>query len=119
MINEIFNHSCETMSELKNDTVTLTVTSPPYWNAIDYEIHATDRTKYYRTRTYSNVYTEYSEYLDWLERIFSEVLRVTKPGGFCAIVIGTVLLKGEHYPVPFDLVARLARKGWNFHQDII
>ncbi len=54
-----------------------------------------------------------------MERIFREVLRVTKPGGFCAIVIGTVLLNGRHYPVPFDLIARLSRSGWEFHQDII
>jgi DNA modification methylase len=54
-----------------------------------------------------------------LERIFQEVLRVTRPGGFCAIVIGTVLLNGRHYPVPFDLIARLSRSGWEFHQDIV
>lgn len=107
------------MKELENDSVALTVTSPPYWNAIDYETHATDKTQQYRTRTYSNGYTEYADYLDWLERIFSETLRVTKPGGFCAIVMGTVLLNGAHYPVPFDLVARLTRSGWGFHQDII
>jgi site-specific DNA-methyltransferase (adenine-specific) len=44
---------------------------------------------------------------------------VTRPGGFCAIVIGTVLLNGRHFPVPFDLIARLTRSGWQFHQDII
>lgn len=119
MLNQIFNHSCETMPELETSTVALTVTSPPYWNAIDYETHATDKSQFYRTRSYSNGYSAYSDYLDWLERIFSEVLRVTKPGGLCAIIIGTVLLKAQHYPVPFDLVARLSRTGWSFHQDII
>lgn len=115
----IYNHGCESMAELPNDSVALTVTSPPYWNAIDYDVHANDKTRYFRSREYSNGYSKYSEYLDWLETVFVEVLRVTKPGGFCAIVIGTVLFKGEHYPVPFDLAARLSRVGWNFHQDII
>lgn len=119
MFNKIFNHTCESMSELADNSVALTVTSPPYWNAIDYDVHASDKTQHYRTRAYANGYSDYSEYLDWLERVFLEVLRVTKPGGFCTIVIGTVLLNGQHYPVPFDLVARLTRKGWNFHQDII
>jgi site-specific DNA-methyltransferase (adenine-specific) len=118
-MNKIFAHSCETMSELLDGSVSLTVTSPPYWNAIDYDIHASDKSQHYRTRAYSNGYTEYSHYLEWLERIFAEVLRVTKPGGFCAIVIGTVLLDGKHYPVPFDTVSRLVQKGWEFHQDII
>jgi site-specific DNA-methyltransferase (adenine-specific) len=118
-MNKIFSHSCENMSEISDNSVALTVTSPPYWNAIDYDIHASDKRHFYRTRAYSNGYTEYSNYLAWLERVFGEVLRVTKPGGFCAIVIGTVLFGGKHYPVPFDAVSRLVQKGWEFHQDII
>ncbi len=118
-INRIYAQSCETMRELEADSVALTVTSPPYWNAIDYDIHAADKQQHYRTRKYAQGYADYEEYLDWLARIFQEVLRVTKPGGFCAIVIGTVLLNGRHYPVPFDLIARLSRSGWEFHQDII
>ncbi len=119
MFNRIYQHSCEAMPELADGSVALTVTSPPYWNAIDYDVHAADKKQYYRTRAYANGYSQYAEYLDWLERIFGEVLRATKPGGFCAIVIGTVLLEGKHYPVPFDLVSRLTQKGWEFHQDII
>ncbi len=118
-LKHIYAHSCETMPELHNDCVALTVTSPPYWNAIDYDIHAGDKREFYRTRSYAQGYRDYEEYLGWLERIFNEVRRVTKPGGFCAIVIGTVLLNGRHYPVPFDLIARLSRSGWEFHQDII
>ncbi|MCX7934714.1 MAG: site-specific DNA-methyltransferase [Planctomycetota bacterium] len=115
----IYSHSCEMMSELGDNVVALTVTSPPYWNAIDYDRHAEDDTQNYRTRRYANGYQGYCEYLDWLTRIFLEVRRVTKPGGFCAIVIGTVLMDGKLYPVPFDTVARLVDNGWEFHQDII
>ena len=118
-MNRIYQHSCETMSELRDGRVALTVTSPPYWNAIDYDIHAANKAEHYRTRAYALGYSDYTDYLDWLDRVFKEVLRVTKPGGFCAIVIGTVLLNGQHYPVPFDLIARLTRSGWLFHQDII
>jgi site-specific DNA-methyltransferase (adenine-specific) len=116
----IILHSCERLPELEAGSVALTVTSPPYWNAIDYETHAADKKQPYRTRAYGSGYSEYGEYLDWLETIFGgEILRVTKPGGFCAIIVGTVLLNRCHYPVPFDLTARLARCGWDFHQDII
>jgi site-specific DNA-methyltransferase (adenine-specific) len=121
MFNQIYQHACEEMKELADGSVALTVTSPPYWNAIDYDIHAADKSQHFRTRTASraNGYSDYDDYLAWLERIFTEVYRVTKPGGFCAMVIGTVLLDGKHYPVPFDLVARLTRAGWEFHQDIL
>ncbi|MBE0411729.1 MAG: site-specific DNA-methyltransferase, partial [Anaerolineales bacterium] len=118
-MNKIFLHSSETMPELLDDSVALTVTSPPYWNAIDYDIHSTNNKEFYRTRAYSNGYSNYNDYLDWLEKIFKEVLRVTKPGGFCGIVIGTVLMNGKHIPVPFDTISRLVSSGWEFHQDII
>ncbi|RMD62968.1 site-specific DNA-methyltransferase, partial [Candidatus Parcubacteria bacterium] len=118
-MNCIFAHSCENMPELADDSVALTVTSPPYWNAIDYDRHAEDSRQNYRTRQYANGYQDYEDYLNWLDRIFDEVLRVTRPGGFCAVVIGTVLMEGRLYPVPFDFVARLSRRGWEFHQDII
>jgi len=107
------------MPEIADGAVALTVTSPPYWNAIDYDIHASDKSQFYRTRTYGNGYTEYTHYLEWLGRVFAEVFRVTMPGGFCSIVIGTVLFRGKHYPVPFDTVSRLTQQGWEFHQDII
>ena len=119
MDNKIYPHSSEKMPEVVSDSVALTVTSPPYWNAIDYDIHAADKDQYYRTRSYSTGFSDYQDYLDWLESIFIEVYRVTKPGGFCAIVIGTVLFEGKLYPVPFDLTSRLTNKGWHFHQDII
>lgn len=115
----IYTHTCETMPELAEDCVALTVTSPPYWNAIDYDIHANDASQHYRTRAYSPEYTDYPHYLTWLVKVFVEVLRVTNPGGFCAVIIGTVLLDGRLYPVPFDLVTLLTQKGWLFHQDII
>ena len=115
----LFVGSSEAMSELHDDEVTLTVTSPPYWNAIDYDRHSVDPDQSYRTRSYANGYDDYESYLDWATRIFREVHRVTRPGGYLAVVVGTVLLNGRHYPVPFDLVSRLTRDGWLFHQDII
>lgn len=119
MANQIFPHSCEKMPELGDGEVDLTITSPPYWNAIDYDIHADDEGRFYRTREYANGFSGYRDYLDWLAAIFNEVHRATKPGGLCAVVIGTVLLEGDHYPVPFDLVNKLSGNGWSFHQDII
>lgn len=112
--------SSEEMTQIKDDSVSLTVTSPPYWNAIDYNVHADDSgSSWYRSRGYSEGFGDYESYLDLMQRIFGEVLRVTVPGGFCAVVIGTVLMNSTHIPVPFDLVTRMTRTGWQFHQDII
>lgn len=114
-----FCQSSEDMGQVASGSVSLTVTSPPYWNAIDYDVHINDSQAWYRSRRYAEGFDGYDAYLNLMQRIFGDVLRVTKPGGFCAVVIGTVLLRGTHIPVPFDLVTRLTTAGWLFHQDII
>ena len=117
---EFFCQTSERMEQAADGSVALTVTSPPYWNAIDYDVHAGGSDGWYTAPASTpDGFGDYSGYLDLMRRIFSEVLRVTKPGGFCAVVIGTVLIKGRHMPVPFDLLSRLCSAGWQFHQDII
>jgi len=111
--------SSEQMPQVADATITLTVTSPPYWNAIDYDRHANDPEQSYRTRQYKKGFDDYHSYLDWVTEVFDEVYIKTKPGGFLAVVIGTVLYDSMLYPVPFDLVSTLTRTGWLFHQDII
>lgn len=117
--NRILCHTSEDLSALPDDVIALTVTSPPYWNAIDYDRHSEDPNQWYRTRRYSLGYSDYEEYLTWLSKIMKGILQKTRPGGFCAIIIGTVLLNGRHFPVPFDVTHRLCSQGWEFHQDII
>lgn len=118
-MDQIWHKSCEDLADLPDESVTLTVTSPPYWNAIDYDRHARGDSGNYRTRRYAGGFNGYGEYLDWLAAIFAGVRGKTEEGGFLAVVIGTVLLEGSHYPVPMDLAARLTAGGWEFFQDII
>lgn len=66
MLVAIYQKSCENMDELKDGSVDLVVTSPPYWNSIDYDQHTKDPEKWYRTRKG----TPYDEYLDWLTKCF-------------------------------------------------
>lgn len=112
--------SSERMSECDDDSIALTVTSPPYWNSIDYDLHSRDGDGiWYRQREYTQFGVDYGDYLNRIDEVFQEVLRVTMPGGFCAIVVGTILNKGKHYPAPFHITERLTSSGWLFHQDII
>ena len=113
-----WNHSSQCMKEIADGEVALTVTSPPYWNAIDYDIHSsTEGNGWYRTR--KDDFGGYKHYLELLRKVFTESLRVTKPGGFCVIVIGTVLHNRKHVPVPFHVTCMMEEIGWEFHQDII
>jgi len=115
----VFCHSCESMRELDDGTVALTVTSPPYWNAINYQTHARNRRENYRDGSNIGGYTDYRSYLAWLQRIcVGEVWRVTKPGGFATIVVATVLVDGRQYSIPSDLLTRLMDGGWEFRDKI-
>jgi len=113
---QVFAHTSEDMREVPDGAVALTVTSPPYHNAIDYVQHVADSAVNYRTRRREQAYPEY---LAFLKRVFAEVHRVTKPGGFCAVVVGTVLDGGEHIALPHHLTTLLEGIGWRFHQDIL
>lgn len=119
MTARVFEGSAESMRHLRDGVVALTVTSPPYWNAIDYDIYAKDPSEDWKTRRYARGFTTYHEFLALMRRCFSEVMRATRPGGFCAVVVGTILHERKMIPLPFDLASAMIDLGWIFHQDIV
>ncbi|PJH64365.1 DNA methyltransferase, partial [Salmonella enterica] len=56
------------LENMENNSIHLTFTSPPYYNARDYSI-----------------YQSYDEYLNFLERTFKEIHRITKDGRYLVI----------------------------------
>lgn len=115
-----YNRSCLAMPECAPDSIALTVTSPPYWNSIDYDIHTRDGPgAWHREREYGAFGGTFEEWLENIGRAFGEVRRVTMPGGFCAVVVGTILHRGEHFPAPMMVTGRMLEAGWEFWQDII
>ena len=115
--NSIFVGNSKDLSQISDNKIALTVTSPPYHNAINYQEHQ-DSKKWYRG-------TAEGSLKDWLKEIcevFSEVYRVTKPGGYCCIVIGNELIEGTNkLPLPALLLVELTKKeiGWSFFEEII
>ena len=103
-LSSFYCHSSIAMPELADDSIALTITAPPYWPAVDSDAEIAEGVG------------DYADYLNHLTRTFSEVYRVTKPGGFCAIAIGNVLLEGRLIPVPFDLTARIQTTDWEFQE---
>ena len=99
----------EVLNDVPNQSVHLTFTSPPYYNARDY-----------------STYQSYQEYLSFLEHTFSEVHRVTKTGRFFILNTSPIIIpragrkySSRRYPVPFDIHARLTKMGWEFIDDIV
>ena len=92
-----------------DESVHLTFTSPPYYNARDYSI-----------------YQSYNEYLEFLAEVFKEVHRITKEGRFFLLNTSPIIIprisrqhSSKRYPIPFDIHPYLIRMGWDFIDDIV
>ncbi|HXV46802.1 MAG TPA: site-specific DNA-methyltransferase [Nitrososphaera sp.] len=119
IVNQIALGNCKNvLRRLPANSVQLTITSPPYRNAIDYDMHASGSGGYYRGKL--NLDT--GDYLDDMAEIFGDkVYRVTKEGGYCCIVIANEVVNGTILPLPHMLLSRLVQPSgrWNLHEEII
>jgi len=81
-------------SKIEDESVHLVVTSPPYWNLKKYEES---------TGQLGNI-EDYDEFLNEINKIWSECFRVLVPGGRLIIVVGDVCISrkqsGRHYVMP-------------------
>lgn len=94
---------------IPDESVHLTFTSPPYYNARDYSI-----------------YSSYQEYLSFLEQVFKEVHRITKEGRFFLLNTSPIIIpragrqySSKRYPIPYDIHPLLTNMGWEFIDDIV
>lgn len=99
----------EVLKYVPDESIHLTFTSPPYYNARDYSI-----------------YQSYQEYIGFLENVFKEVHRVTKEGRFFILNTSPIIIprvsrqhSSKRYPIPFDIHPFLIKMGWEFIDDIV
>jgi modification methylase len=119
IVNEIITGNCkEILSRIPASSIQLTITSPPYRNAIDYNMHVSKNGGYYRGQTK----IETAEYLEDMVEIFNDkIYRITNSGGYCCIVIANEVIDGTILPLPHMLLSRLIEPfgNWNLHEEII
>lgn len=99
----------DTLKDVPDESIHLTFTSPPYYNARDYSI-----------------YPSYEAYLEFLAEVFKETHRITKEGRFLIVNTSPIIIprvsrahSSHRYPIPFDLHHHLVKMGWEFIDDII
>lgn len=119
VVNQILAGDCkDLLQRVPANSVQLTITSPPYRNAIDYDMHASGSGGYYRGKL--NLDT--GDYLNNMADIFGgKVYRVTKEGGYCCIVIANEVANGTILPLPHMLLSKLVQPygKWHLHEEII
>ena len=99
----------EILSYIPENSVHLTFTSPPYYNARDYSI-----------------YPSYDYYLSFLRKVFQEIHRITKEGRFFILNTSPIIIprisrkySSKRYPIPYDIHSYIVNMGWEFIDDII
>lgn len=110
LVNVVVNGDVrDVLKYVPNESVHLTFTSPPYYNARDYSI-----------------YPSYEAYLNFLKEVLLETLRITKEGRFLVLNTSPVIVprisrahSSIRYPIPFDIHNELVKMGWDFIDDII
>lgn len=94
---------------ISDESIDLTVTSPPYYNAKEY-----------------SQYKAYDSYLEILKNTFTEVFRITKPSRMVVVNISPVIVPREkrseqshRMAIPFHFVSIMEKIGFEFLEDII
>jgi len=80
----IYFKSSEHMSNIQSESVTLIVTSPPYWNVRDY---GNEQIGFGQS---------YNEYINSLNKVWKECIRVLQPNGKIAINVQPLPIDSKH-----------------------
>jgi modification methylase len=101
---------------IQDSSVHLVVTSPPYWTLKEYNQNAAQL----------GAVTDYSAFMDELDKVWSHCFRVLVPGGRLVCVVGDVCIarrrnNGRHMVVPLhaDISIRARKIGFDYLTPIL
>ena len=109
-LNTILLGNCENvLKNVEDESVHLTVTSPPYYNAKEY-----------------STWTDYNAYLNFLNNTFKEIYRITHEGRMCVVNLSPVIdprksrsHESKRLAIPFHFFSLMENMGWKYIDDIV
>jgi modification methylase len=95
---------CRTMKEIPDQSVQLTVTSPPYYNA---------------PFDYAGMFRDYDEFLGLIQDLSQDLYRVSGLGRIACFVTDDMLVRSEKYPVVADVTRLMLQAGFRYRDRIV
>ncbi len=118
----LYNFSAMGMGKyVHDDTVDLTITSPPYWDILSRPRSADNKAQ----RDYGNGsgdishIKDYEGFLSSLNEILCHVLKATKPGKHLILNVMDIRKKDRFYCFHSDIAAKMSESGWLLDDIII
>src|ERR1700756_168556 len=103
-IHRVVFGDCRVMKEIPNESVHLTITSPPYYNA---------------PFDYPDLFRDYDEFRELIRDVSVDLFRVLAPGRIACFVTDDMLVNGEKFPVVADLTRLMLDAGFRYRDRIV
>src|SRR6266704_352410 len=95
---------CRTMKEIPDQSIQLTITSPPYYNA---------------PFDYPDLFSDYNEFLTLIQDVCHDLYRVSAAGRIVCFITDDMLVKGQKYPVVADITRLMLQAGFRYRDRIV
>src|SRR6266705_439460 len=95
---------CRTMKEIPDQSIQLTITSPPYYNA---------------PFDYPDLFSDYNEFLTLIQDVCHDLYCVSAAGRIVCFITDDMLVKGQKYPVVADITRLMLQAGFRYRDRIV
>jgi len=95
---------CRFMKEIPDESIHLTVTSPPYYNA---------------PFDYPDLFRDYDEFRELIHDVSVDLFRVLAHGRIACFVTDDMLVRGEKFPVVADITRVMLDAGFRYRDRIV
>lgn len=109
------------LNYLDQNSVQLTITSPPYWDILNQKRTADNKDvrNYDELDNNLGAISSYNEFLNALQIIFEKVYDITKQDGFCCVVLMDLRKRNKFYPFHVDTIQFMEKIGFELDDIII
>ena len=110
--------SREILKQIPSESVDICINSPPYWDILNQRRTADkkDTISYSDSKTDIGNITDYDEFLDNLQLIYSEIFRVLKPNKRCCTIVMDIRKKDKFYPLHVDITRVMNAIGFELEE---